>query len=126
MYVQEKRSVKNGCYSLYSDAELCGLINFPVRCWTVYDRFLKSFVPIPTFSNLVVIKGEFLVLRPSSFMDSDCEGLEKLLLKLQLRKLPEPQHLKRIRDQDDDAVEQSGSSKRARRGQDVVDLTDLE
>jgi len=127
MYIQEKRSVKNGCYSLYSDAELCGLTNFPIRRWTVYDRFVKSFVPIPTFCNLTVIRGEFLVIHPSSFTDRDCEGLKPLLLKLQSRKLTKPQHLKRIRDdQDHDAAGPSGSSKRARKGQEFVDLTDLE
>jgi len=126
MYIQEKRSIKNGCYSLYSDAELCGLTNFPIRRWTVYDRFIKSFVPIPTFSNLTVIRGEFLVIRPSSFMDRDCEGLKPLLLKLQSRKLAEPQHLKRIRDQDHDAAGRSGPSKQARKGQEIIDLTDLE
>ncbi|KDR77903.1 hypothetical protein GALMADRAFT_209411 [Galerina marginata CBS 339.88] len=124
VYTQEKRSTKNGCYSLYSDSELCSLTNFPVRRWSVYDRFIKSFVPIPTFSNLTVIKGEFLVIRPSSFTDAHCQGLQKLLLKLQSRKLSEPQHLKRIRDQD--AEPRPGSSKRARYDQDIIDLTDLE
>ncbi|KDR69712.1 hypothetical protein GALMADRAFT_145417 [Galerina marginata CBS 339.88] len=124
MYLQERRSTSNGCYSLYSDSNLCDLTNFPARRWSVYDRFIKKFIPIPTFSNFTVIKGEFLVIRPSSFADKDCEGLDRLILKLESHELPEPQHLKRIRGAG--AGEGSGPSKRVRHNKDVVDLTDLD
>ncbi|KDR65057.1 hypothetical protein GALMADRAFT_217692, partial [Galerina marginata CBS 339.88] len=56
IYLEERRSTSNGCYSLYSDSNLCDLTNFPARRWSVYDRFIKKFIPIPTFSNFTVIK----------------------------------------------------------------------
>jgi len=63
----------------------------------VYDRFRGEFIPIPTFSNLAVLKNEFLVLRPSSFANEDCEGLDDLLEELNGLGLRKPDHLKRAK-----------------------------
>jgi hypothetical protein len=63
----------------------------------VYNRFREEFIPIPTFGNLAVLTNEFLVLRPSSFADEDCEGLDNLLAELKALGLHKPDHLKRAK-----------------------------
>jgi hypothetical protein len=84
--------VKNGTYSPVLDCALCSLINFPTLSWSVYDRFRRDFIPIPTFSALNIVKNEFLVIRITDIADEDCKGLAGLLHKLDLRNLPKPEY----------------------------------
>jgi len=88
----------------------------------VYDRFREEFIPIPIFSNLVVMKNEFLVLRPSSFADEDCEGLDDLLAELKSLSLHKPDHLKRAKGEDE-----AGPSKRRKPNthDEILDWGDL-
>ncbi|KAF8810571.1 hypothetical protein BYT27DRAFT_7091515 [Phlegmacium glaucopus] len=121
-YIKQIRTLRNGTYSIYSDPTLCSLINFSNLRWSVYDRFREEFIPIATFSNLAVLTNEFLVLRRSSFVDKDCEGLDDLLADLKSLGLHNPCHLKRARAEDD-----TGPSKRRKpnTGDDVLDWGDL-
>jgi len=72
----------DGSYSFLLDVVLCDLIGFPQSSWSIYDRFREEFSPILTYTKFKVLKDEFLVIRPSSFLDENCEGLAALLGRL--------------------------------------------
>ncbi|KDR66859.1 hypothetical protein GALMADRAFT_147517 [Galerina marginata CBS 339.88] len=47
-----------------------------------YDRFLEDFIPIPTYSGVATLQDEFLILRRSSFVNRNCDGLDILIGRL--------------------------------------------
>ncbi|KDR77762.1 hypothetical protein GALMADRAFT_138821 [Galerina marginata CBS 339.88] len=81
-YIEHKGTVRHGMYSFLSDSTLCDLIDFPKSAWSIYDRFLEEFIPIPTYSGVATLQDEFLILRQSSFVNSNCKGLDILIDRL--------------------------------------------
>ena len=72
----------DGSYSFLLDVVLCDLIDFPQSSWSIYDHFQEEFNPIPTYTKFKVLKDEFLVICPSTFLDENCKGLGALLRRL--------------------------------------------
>jgi len=78
-YIKHTGTLQNGLYYLMKDETCCNIMDFPSMEWSVYDSVRGDFVGIPTFSYLAVSKGDILIFHPSSFMDSDCIGLNDLV-----------------------------------------------
>ena len=122
-------------YSFILDVGLCDLTDFPHSSWSIYDRFRDDFNPIPTYSKLTVLKDEFLVIRPSSFLDENCEGLGALIRRLQslpLEGIPAA-GAERAKGKQKRAVEEEGEAGPSKRKKpntrvqqkEVLDWTDL-
>jgi hypothetical protein len=72
--------LEHGAYSFIGDDTFCDLTEFPNALWDVYDPFKQSFIGISTFSQQQIHgNDEFLVVRPESFTDQDCDGIHALL-----------------------------------------------
>jgi len=67
------------------DEACCNIMGFPSKEWSVYDWVRDDFVGVPTFCYLAASDGDVLVFRPSSFMDSDCIGLNALIGRIDIK-----------------------------------------
>ncbi|KIM35705.1 hypothetical protein M413DRAFT_32270 [Hebeloma cylindrosporum] len=81
-YLKYEGVINDGFYSFLSDITLCGYMHFPHSSWSIYDRFREGFNPIPTYSAFKVIEDEFFIVRPTSFLDENCQGLGDLITRL--------------------------------------------
>ncbi|PPQ84362.1 hypothetical protein CVT25_013258 [Psilocybe cyanescens] len=101
-YIKIQGELHHKLYYFLSGSSVCGLTNFPTISWSVYDRFRESFLPIPTFDNLTIVDGEFLIIQPTAFNDQDCEGLNTLITRMRSYNLDTAQKtMLRKRKQDD-------------------------
>jgi len=65
--------------------EACrNIMDFSLKEWSVYDC-VDDFVGVPTFCYLAASGGDVLVFRPSSFLDSDCIGLNALIGRIDIK-----------------------------------------
>ena len=100
-----------------SDETACQIMDFPATGWSVYDCVQDDFVGVPTFSHLAVSDGDFLIFRPSSFIDYNCIGLNDLVGRTDRKG-------KRKQNQSPDIDHTSRLSKRMR-FKEVLDWTNL-